>query len=151
MLEKIKKSANFIKNHTDFYPDYGIILGTGLGGLVSEIDIKHSIPYEKIPFFPISSVDGHHGRLILGNLGNKKVAAMQGRFHFYEGYSIKQVTFPVRIMKFLGIKKLIVSKLRGGICNFLITFFIKYCLFLSFSNSSQTIPIFLLFPNGTST
>tara|TARA_B100000902_G_scaffold344206_1_gene349448 strand:- start:23895 stop:24704 length:810 start_codon:yes stop_codon:yes gene_type:complete len=115
MLEKIKKSANFIKNHTDFYPDYGIILGTGLGGLVSEIDIKHSIPYEKIPFFPISSVDGHHGRLILGNLGNKKVAAMQGRFHFYEGYDSEKLSLPIRVLINLGIKKLFLSNASGGI------------------------------------
>ena len=86
------------------YPEIGIILGTGLGGLVSEIDIQHSIPYNEIPNFPVSTVEGHSGRLIFGTLGNKNVVAMQGRFHFYEGYSMEKVTFPVRVMNLLGIK-----------------------------------------------
>lgn len=115
MLQQIKESANFIKDITRFSPDIGIILGTGLGGLVSEIEIEFSIPYNEIPHFPLSTVEGHSGRLILGKLGGKTVIAMQGRFHFYEGYSIEKVTFPVRVMKFLGVKKLIVSNASGGV------------------------------------
>ena len=115
MLQQIKESANFIKETTKFNPEIGIILGTGLGGLVSEIEIKFSIPYNEIPHFPLSTVEGHSGRLILGKLGEKKVIAMQGRFHFYEGYSIEKVTLPVRVMKLLGIEKLIVSNASGGV------------------------------------
>jgi purine-nucleoside phosphorylase len=115
MLQNIKESANFITEKTNFNPEIGIILGTGLGGLVSEIEIEHSLPYNEIPNFPLSTVEGHSGRLILGILGGKKVVAMQGRFHFYEGYSMEKVTFPVRVMKFLGIKNLILSNASGGV------------------------------------
>ena len=115
MLQTIKETANFISKKTKFNPEIGIILGTGLGGLVSEIDIQHSIPYSEIPNFPISTVEGHSGRLIFGTLGNKNVVAMQGRFHFYEGYIMEKVTFPVRVMKLLGIKNLIVSNASGGV------------------------------------
>ena len=115
MLQNIKESANFINEKTNFNPEIGIILGTGLGGLVSEIEIEHSLPYNEIPNFPLSTVEGHSGRLILGVLGGKKVVAMQGRFHFYEGYSMEKVTFPVRVMKFLGIKNLILSNASGGV------------------------------------
>jgi len=115
MLQTIKETASFISNKTKFHPEIGIILGTGLGGLVSEIDIQHSIPYNEIPNFPISTVEGHSGRLIFGTLGNKNVVAMQGRFHFYEGYTMEKVTFPVRVMKLLGIKNLIVSNASGGV------------------------------------
>lgn len=115
MLEKIRFTAEFIKNKTDFIPDFGIILGTGLGGLVKEIDVKFSLPYESIPEFPVSTVEGHTGRLIIGKLGGKNIIAMQGRFHFYEGYGMNQVVFPVRVMKYLGIKKLFVSNASGGV------------------------------------
>ena len=115
MLQNTKESANFITEKTNFNPEIGIILGTGLGGLVSEIEIEHSLPYNEIPNFPLSTVEGHSGRLILGILGGKKVVAMQGRFHFYEGYSMEKVTFPVRVMKFLGIKNLILSNASGGV------------------------------------
>ena len=115
MLQNIKETVNFIRNKIKFEPEVGIILGTGLGGLVSEIKIIQSINYSEIPNFPISTVEGHSGRLIFGTLGGKKVVAMQGRFHFYEGYSSQKVTFPVRIMKFLGIKYLIVSNASGGV------------------------------------
>jgi purine-nucleoside phosphorylase len=115
MLKKIKGAAEFIKERTAFEPETGIILGTGLGGLVEEIDIAFSIPYEDIPNFPVSTVDGHSGKLILGRLGNKKVLAMQGRFHFYEGYDMQEVTFPIRVMKFLGIKELFLSNASGGV------------------------------------
>jgi len=115
MLQTIKKTDSFISNKTKFNPEIGIILGTGLGGLVSEINIQHSIPYNEIPNFPVSTVEGHSGRLIFGTLGNKNVVAMQGRFHFYEGYTMEKVTFPVRVMKLLGIKNLIVSNASGGV------------------------------------
>ena len=115
MLEKIRATANFIKEKSKLNPDIGIILGTGLGGLVNEIEIVDSIPYQEIPNFPVSTVEGHSGRLILGKLGGKEILAMQGRFHFYEGYSMKEVTFPVRVMKLLGITHLFVSNASGGL------------------------------------
>ncbi len=115
MLQKIKESAKFLQNKTSYQPKVGIILGTGLGGLVNEIEIEHSISYEKIPHFPISTVEGHSGRLIFGRLGGKEVVAMQGRFHFYEGYPMEKVTFPVRVMKLLGIENLVVSNASGGV------------------------------------
>ncbi len=115
MLEQIKSTTAFIQSKISFQPEIGIILGTGLGGLVKEINIKHTIPYEEIPNFPVSTVEGHSGKLIFGELGGKSVVAMQGRFHFYEGYDMLQVTFPVRVMKFLGIQKLFVSNAAGGV------------------------------------
>ncbi len=115
MLEKIQETAKYLKKKTNFSPEFGIILGTGLGSLVDEIDIQHSISYENIPNFPVSTVEGHSGRLIFGKLGGKSVLAMQGRFHFYEGYPMNKVTLPVRVMKILGVKKLIVSNARGGV------------------------------------
>lgn len=114
MLEEIKKAADHIKSKADFIPQVGIILGTGLGGLVEHIDIAHTIDYTDIPGFPVSTVEGHKGRLIFGTLGGRKVVAMQGRFHYYEGYTPQQVVFPVRVMKFLGIKYLFVSNAAGG-------------------------------------
>ena len=95
-------------------PETAIILGTGLGELVNHIDITKEIAYEDIPHFPVSTVEGHSGKLIFGSLGRKGIVAMQGRFHFYEGYDMKQVTFPVRVMKELGIKHLFVSNAAGG-------------------------------------
>jgi purine-nucleoside phosphorylase len=115
MLEKIINTAAYIQNKVKMVPEAGIILGTGLGGLVKEISIKHSLPYEEIPDFPVSTVEGHHGKLIFGELGGKNVVAMQGRFHYYEGYTMQQVTYPVRVMKYLGIKTLLVSNASGGV------------------------------------
>lgn len=115
MLEQIKSTAAYILNKTSFQPEMGIILGTGLGGLVKEINIKHTLSYEEIPNFPVSTVEGHSGKLIFGELGGRNVVAMQGRFHFYEGYNLQQVTFPVRVMKELGIKTLFVSNAAGGV------------------------------------
>lgn len=115
MLERIKATASYIKERIKEVPDIGIILGTGLGGLAKEIDVTNSIPYEEIPNFPVSTVDGHNGRLIFGLLGGKKVLAMQGRFHFYEGYSMEVLTFPVRVFKKLGIEYLFVSNATGGL------------------------------------
>lgn len=115
MLEKFKTASDYIKGRVDLQPTIGIILGTGLGGLVNEIEIAHEIEYKDIPHFPISTVKGHSGKLIFGKLGGKSVVAMQGRFHYYEGYSLQEVTFPVRVMKFLGIQKLFVSNASGGV------------------------------------
>ena len=115
MLEQFKEAADYIKEQTDFKPSVGIILGTGLGGLVNEIEIVKEIPYTEIPHFPISTVKGHSGKLIFGMLGGKSVVAMQGRFHYYEGYTLQEVTFPVRVMKFLGIERLFVSNASGGV------------------------------------
>jgi purine-nucleoside phosphorylase len=115
MLEQIKSTAAYIQSKISIEPEIGIILGTGLGGLVEEIKIKHTIDYKDIPNFPVSTVEGHSGKLIFGELGGKNVVAMQGRFHFYEGYSMQQVTFPVRVMKLLGIQKLFVSNAAGGV------------------------------------
>lgn len=116
MLREIKSTTENIRSKTNnFEPAVGIILGTGLGGLVKEIKIEHTLPYEDIPNFPVSTVEGHSGKLIFGVLGGKKVMAMQGRFHYYEGYGMQQVTFPVRVMKFLGIKTLFVSNASGGV------------------------------------
>ena len=114
MLEKIKETAAFIKAKVNDIPTTAIILGTGLGELVNHIEITDVIEYSEIPNFPISTVEGHSGKLIFGALGNKRVMAMQGRFHFYEGYSMQQVTFPVRVMKALGIDTLFVSNAAGG-------------------------------------
>lgn len=115
LLEHMKEAADFISNHTQIKPSVGIILGTGLGGLVKEIEIVNEIPYTDIPHFPVSTVESHSGKLIFGNLGGKQVVAMQGRFHYYEGYSMQQVTFPVRVMKLLGIQQLFVSNASGGV------------------------------------
>lgn len=115
MLEQIAFTTKSILEKTqNFSPEFGIILGTGLGGLVKEIDVKYSLPYEEIPNFPVSTVEGHSGKLIFGLLGGKRVMAMQGRFHFYEGYTMQQITFPVRVMKALGINTLCVSNASGG-------------------------------------
>jgi len=115
MLTQINETVNYILKETGFKPEAGIILGSGLGGLVNEINISHCLNYENIPNFPVSTVEGHSGRLIFGTLSGKKVVAMQGRFHFYEGYTMKELTFPVRVMKFLGIKHLILSNASGGV------------------------------------
>ena len=114
MLEKIAETVKFIESQCNIQPRVGIILGSGLGGLVNEIDIQCSLPYKDIPHFPISTVEGHSGRLILGHLRGIPIMAMQGRFHYYEGYDMKTVTFPVRVMKALNISQLIVSNAAGG-------------------------------------
>ena len=114
MLEKIKQTAEYLKARMTTNPETAIILGTGLGSLVNEITDKYEIKYEDIPNFPLSTVEGHSGKLIFGKLGDKEIMAMQGRFHYYEGYSMKEVTFPVRVMRELGIKTLFVSNAAGG-------------------------------------
>lgn len=116
MLDRIKRIADHLKKATDgFVPGTGIILGTGLSGLGREIDVKHAIPYGEIPEFPVSTVQGHPGRLLFGLLGGKPVVAMQGRFHFYEGWTMNEVVLPVRVMKYLGIERLFVSNACGGV------------------------------------
>jgi purine-nucleoside phosphorylase len=115
MLDKIKETAQYINNKIDEQPQIGIILGTGLGALVNEIQIKLTLPYEELPHFPVSTVESHSGKLIFGDLSGKTVVVMQGRFHYYEGYDMQQITFPVRVMKFLGIQKLFISNASGGL------------------------------------
>ena len=115
-LEKILETVDFINSKTDsFEPSVGIVLGSGLGGLTKDIDIQHEIPYEEIPNFPVSTVKGHAGKLVFGTLGGRNVVVMQGRFHYYEGYDTKTITFPIRVMKYLGIKFLVLSNASGGI------------------------------------
>lgn len=114
LMEKINETMQTIKSITTDKYGIGIILGTGLGGLVNEINIEHEIDYANLPHFPLSTVESHSGKLIFGSINGKKVVAMQGRFHYYEGYSMQQITFPVRVMKFLGVKTLLVSNACGG-------------------------------------
>lgn len=109
------ETVSFIKSRIDFNPEIGIILGTGLGGMVTEIEKECLLDYETIPNFPVSTVEGHHGKLIFGRINGKKIIAMQGRFHYYEGYTPQQITFPVRVMKSLGITYLFVSNASGGV------------------------------------
>lgn len=115
MLQKIAETANYLRNKMTTSPKVGIILGTGLGNLATQITDKMEIPYKEIPNFPISTVEGHSGKLIFGKLGATDVLAMQGRFHYYEGYDMKTVTFPVRVMHALGIETLFVSNASGGV------------------------------------
>lgn len=114
LLEKINETIDYIRKATDFKPDIGLILGSGLGLLADEIEDPIKIEYEDIPNFPVSTVVGHEGRLVMGMLNGKKVVAMQGRFHYYEGYSMEEVTFPVRVMKSLGIEMILVTNACGG-------------------------------------
>jgi purine-nucleoside phosphorylase len=111
---RIEETAAFLKARTTIRPETGIILGTGLGGLTRELETDAVIEYEEIPHFPVSTVESHRGRLILGTLSGRKVVVMQGRFHYYEGYSMEQVTFPVRVMKALGVGTLLISNAAGG-------------------------------------
>jgi purine-nucleoside phosphorylase len=110
----IDEAVNFLRTKTQLQPKIGVILGTGLGGLVKEIQIEMIVDYGDIPHFPVSTVESHKGKLIFGKLGGKNIMAMQGRFHFYEGYTMQQVTFPVRVMKQLGVETLLISNAAGG-------------------------------------
>lgn len=114
MLQRITETANYLRGLMKTQPKVGIILGTGLGNLATQITDRQEFPYQTIPNFPVSTVEGHKGKLILGKLGGVDVLAMQGRFHYYEGYDMHQVTFPVRVMKMLGIETLFVSNAAGG-------------------------------------
>lgn len=114
LYDRMQQAAAVVRGRCSFTPEVGIVLGTGLGGLVKEIDARATIPYEEIPGFPLSTVESHAGRLILGTLRGRNVVAMQGRFHRYEGYSLQEVTFPVRVMHALGAKTLVVTNVSGG-------------------------------------
>jgi len=114
LISNINETLEVIRKHTPENYPIGIILGTGLGGLVKDINIKHQIDYEDLPYFPISTVESHNGKLIFGEINGKNVVAMRGRFHFYEGYTMQQITYPVRVMKFLGVEILLVSNACGG-------------------------------------
>lgn len=115
MLTKIKEAHSYLLGRTKVKPEIGIVLGTGLGGLVKEIKVIDEVDYKDIPHFPLSTVQSHSGKLIFGELGGKQVVAMQGRFHFYEGYSMHEVTFPIRVMNSLGINRLFLSNASGGV------------------------------------
>jgi purine-nucleoside phosphorylase len=115
MKQMIEEAVAFIRTRTESTPPVGIILGTGLGGLAQDIEREVVIPYQQIPHFPVSTVESHAGQLLFGALGNKQVMAMQGRFHYYEGYTMAQLTFPVRVMKALGVGVLFVSNASGGL------------------------------------
>ncbi len=114
LAERIGEAVAAVRARSDLAPAVGVILGTGLGGLAERIRVETAIPYEEIPHFPLSTVESHSGRLLLGTLGGKPVVAMQGRFHRYEGYTLQQVTFPVRVMRALGAETLVVSNACGG-------------------------------------
>ncbi len=114
-METIKETVRYIQARIPQPPEVGIVLGTGLGGLVREITVELELGYREIPNFPVSTVEGHDGKLIFGTIGGKRIVAMQGRFHYYEGYTMEQVIFPVRVMKFLGIRHLFLSNASGGV------------------------------------
>ena len=114
-LARVKESVAFLEGETKLRPQVAVVLGTGLGGLADKIEAAAVIPYKKIPNFPISTVASHEGQLIFGSLGGKRVAAMQGRFHFYEGYETKEITFPIRVMAAMGTKTLLISNAAGGL------------------------------------
>ncbi|HEY0351569.1 MAG TPA: purine-nucleoside phosphorylase, partial [Gemmatimonadales bacterium] len=114
LFERVQTAAEVVRARSALQPEVGIILGTGLGGLAEEIAVEATIPYQEIPGFPLSTVESHAGRLLLGRLANRPVVAMQGRFHRYEGYGLGEVTFPVRVMRALGAEILIVSNACGG-------------------------------------
>jgi purine-nucleoside phosphorylase len=113
-LAMVLETVSFIQNKTNFKPQAGVILGSGLSGLVEATDIEHTLEYKDIPNFPVSTVEGHGGKLIFGTLGGKKIVLMSGRFHYYEGYNMQEVTFPIRVMKYLGAEILMVSNAAGG-------------------------------------
>jgi purine-nucleoside phosphorylase len=115
MIKEINEAIQFIQSKYFTKPVVGIVLGSGLGSFADEIDVESEIEYSKIPHFPVSTVEGHSGKLIFGNLSGKKVVAMVGRFHYYEGYTTKEVVFPIRVLKVLGIKTLLISNAAGGI------------------------------------
>ena len=115
IYEQIQEATAYLHSRTDFQPRFGIILGTGLGGLADEIEAVESIDYQAIPHFPVSTVQGHAGKLIFGKLAGANIVAMAGRLHFYEGYTMQQVTFPVRVMKALGVECLLISNAAGSV------------------------------------
>lgn len=114
LYDKIQETIDYIRNHTNFRPKVGIVLGTGLGNLIDEVEVVQEIHYKDIPNFPVSTVQSHKGKLVLGYLERQPVVVMAGRFHYYEGYSMQQVTFPIRIMKFLGVETVIITNVSGS-------------------------------------
>lgn len=114
LYDDIQETVSFLQSKTEIQPEYGIVLGTGLGNLTDEIEVESVIDYKSIPHFPVSTVHSHKGQLIFGTLAGKKIVALAGRFHYYEGYSMKEVTFPIRVLKFLGIKRIIISNVSGS-------------------------------------
>src|SRR5450755_4357309 len=114
MITKINDALAYIRRLYNIPPSVGIVLGSGLGSFTAEMNIEMEIPYSDIPHFPVSTVEGHIGKLIFGELGGKKVVAMAGRFHYYEGYTSQEVVFPIRVLKFLGIEILLISNAAGG-------------------------------------
>ncbi len=115
LYDQLQETLDFLRKQTDFVPEMGLILGTGLGDLATHIETELAIPYSEIPHFPVSTVQSHSGKLIFGTLAGRRVVAMAGRFHYYEGYDMKQVTFPVRVMKGLNIRRLIISNAAGSV------------------------------------
>ena len=119
LLDNIQAAADYIRQQSQVQPKIGLILGSGLGSLADQIESADRLPYEEIPHFPVSTVEGHAGQLVLGQLNGQSVVAMQGRFHYYEGYTMQEVTFPVRVMKALGVEVMIVTNACGGLRDFL--------------------------------
>jgi purine-nucleoside phosphorylase len=115
MLKEIQNSTAFIRSRFKFQPQVGIILGSGLGGLANEINIRHELPFSEIPGFAVSTVEGHSGKLIFAECAGKNILIMQGRLHYYEGYSLQQVVFPLRVMKMLGVEQFIITNAAGGL------------------------------------
>jgi purine-nucleoside phosphorylase len=115
IIQQLEETTAFIRNFYSHSPQVGIVLGSGLGNFANELSIEKEISYDEIPHFPISTVEGHSGKLLLGEMGGKKVIAMAGRFHFYEGYNASEVAYPIRVMKYLGIKTLLISNAAGGV------------------------------------
>jgi len=113
-IANLRRTAEYIKKTYSYEPTVGIVLGSGIGNLTREIDIEYQVDYHTIPDFPMATVEGHRGQLIFGRMGGKRIVAMAGRFHYYEGYAVEQVVFPVRLMKFLGVKTLLLSNAAGG-------------------------------------
>ncbi len=115
LFQKLTEATNFLKPYHTSHAKAGVVLGSGLGNFVQEIQVQHEIPYEHIPHFPIATVEGHHGKLIFGSISGKPIIAMSGRFHYYEGYKPEDVAFPIRVMKFLGIETVFISNAAGGV------------------------------------
>src|SRR5688500_14571275 len=115
LLNRIRETVSFLQAQTSFKPDVAMVLGSGLGNLVNAIDVKYSVDYKDVVHFPVSTVKGHGGKLVMGALNGRNVVVMQGRFHYYEGYSMEEVTFPIRVMKFLGANAIIISNASGGL------------------------------------
>src|SRR5213080_964664 len=114
-MQKFNEAVSYLKTAYPHIPEVGIVLGSGLGNFSDEVEVEKEIAYDQVPNFPVSTVEGHKGKLIFGNLKGKKVVCMAGRFHFYEGYDAEQVVFPIRVMKLLGIKALLLSNAAGGV------------------------------------